>query len=420
MNHPSPRPAALKFWPMACSLSMSISGAMAAAPNNPRVYLGELAGRAIVMRLFDDNRTALPLESAANVRAQYFYRSFGRYITLQERADGWLAECQATFRELDCSKPGGLWKFRTVTDMRVEALWKAADTAAPVQLTLASAKQSDLPAGSGDVWDRLLADGPRRTSRRSKVDGIHYAVLTDPRSGAKVPQILAGVPRAAADAFNNERRRELARRTAEALENQTYGGGESDDAAVQFASSRWLTWAGGSGGDYGGAHPLWVYSISTFDLSNGQRVDASALFKRAAPVVGNGSPRIVVNATGVPATLDALVVQHAWRSTPHGAQPTGSSERAENDCFEEWRSELADCEFDDHDRPTTCEILRVSEDPIKKGTYRVWNIEPMLTTAGLAIVSNDTSEAARACRGVMLTIPWREAQPLLKPNVKLR
>ena len=128
----------------------------------------------------------------------------------------------------------------------------------------------------------------------------------------------------------------------------------------------------------------------------------------------------MVNATGVPSSLEALVVQHAWRSPQHRSQPTASLRNAESDCFEEWRSELADCELDDNDRPTTCEILRVSEDPIKKRVYRVWNIEPMLTTGGLAIVSNDTSEAARACRGVMLTIPWREAQPLLKPNVKLR
>lgn len=410
---------AIGQWLAICCFSFSIPCAIAATPAKPPIYVGQLAGRAIVMRLFDE-RAVQPLGFDVKVQAQYFYRAFGRYITLQERGDGWLAECQATFRQLDCSKPTGLWRFRLVEDARVEASWKATDTAEPAQLTLTSPTDSELPAGPGDAWERLLGDGPRRTSPPSTLNGIRYAVLTDPRSGSKVPQIVAGVPAPAIEVFNRERRLELARATAGALDTQSYGGDDGDDASVLFASSRWLTWAGGAGGYYGGAHPLYGYSISTFDLSTGQRIDADSLFRRAAPVVTGGGARIVVSATGVPATLEALVLQQAWRATLHGTPQPRSSQMSEDNCFEEWRSGLADCETDDHDQPTTCDIRRITEDPRHKGSYRIWNIEPMLTTAGLAIVSNDTSEADRACRGVMLTIPWREAAPLLKPGVRLR
>jgi hypothetical protein len=49
----------------------------------------------------------------------------------------------------------------------------------------------------------------------------------------------------------------------------------------------------------------------------------------------------------------------------------------------------------------------------------VAGLTPMLTHAGLAIVSNDTSEASRSCRGIMITIPWFEAKRVLAPGVVL-
>jgi hypothetical protein len=169
-------------------------------------------------------------------------------------------------------------------------------------------------------------------------------------------------------------------------------------------------------------HPLWDYGITTFDLGSGRRVDAGTeLFRRITPVLANGHPVAVIDAVREPAaSLEALVLQHAWRSDLRGSGPSRSRDIVNDECFVRWREQLAECDFDDRHRPTTCEFLHVDRDPAKKDAYRISGIEAMLTSAGLAIVSNDTSEARRVCRGVMLTIPWGEAESLLKPGVRLR
>ncbi|HKW83160.1 MAG TPA: hypothetical protein VJN68_05340, partial [Burkholderiaceae bacterium] len=215
--------------------------------------------------------------------------------------------------------------------------------------------------------------------------------------------------------FNDARRADLQRISAQQLDNQSYGGDESDGSAVRYASKRWMTWAGGGGGYYGGAHPLWAWTVVTYDLSTGKQVDATDLFRSALPQGADNKKDVVVDMKAAPNTLEALVLRRAHAVAAEPNRTASGASSVDADCFEDWLGRLADCEVDDKDRPSAC-TLRTQE---WHGRVEVPGMVPMLTDTGLAIVSNDTSEAARACRGVMITIPWGEARRVLAPGTRL-
>jgi hypothetical protein len=260
----------------------------------------------------------------------------------------------------------------------------------------------------------MLGDGPRKTSSTIIRNGVGYSVMSDPRSGAKVPLLVSGLPDDAIARFNELRRDELWRISAEQLDNQSYGGEDSDDSAVRYVSQRWMTWAGGMGGYYGGAHPLWAWSVVTYDLSTGKTVNARDLFRSLLNAKQRGVKNVsVVDMKAAPNTLEALVLQSAYALSTKRDGSKGQP--ASTECFDDWLTQLADCEAGSKGHPSVC-TLRTYQG---MNRLEVAGLTPMLTHAGLAIVSNDTSEASRSCRGIMITIPWFEAKRVLAPGVVL-
>lgn len=382
----------------------------ASAAGEPTVWTGTLAGKQIVWRALDGpssfEQYSVPAGTGAT--AQYFYRAHGKYITLKDRGDGWLLECMTTFSGTECDRPTGMWRLLSRNSREITAEWKASEfgPTAPVVLSPTNVRGED-------AWQRLLGDGQRKTSSTIHKNGVGYSVLSDPRSGARVPLLVSGLSEDAMARFNELRRAELQRFSAARLDNQSYGGDESDESAVRYVSRRWMTWAGGGGGYYGGAHPIWAWSVVTYDLSTGKSFDARDIFRSSLNPEPGNVKNVTIDMKAVPNTLEGLVLRSAYALA---MKWDGSKGRpADADCFDDWLAQLADCEMDDRDHPIVC-TLRTNRVITR---LEVAGLTPMLTHAGLAVVSNNTSEAARSCRGIMITIPWNEAKLVLAPGVVL-
>jgi hypothetical protein len=350
-------------------------------------------------------------------RAKYFYRAIGRIIPLIKTEDGWLAECKADFHNIDCAKPTGYWLLSAGStnegQTSLTAKWKVAKNAAVVEVQL-TAVQLD----AEHAWSQLLGTGATKLVRFPKKNSVTAGVLTDTRSQAKVPQLISGYSNEVMERFNKRMKSRLVAEAAARLENISLDGSEEDSNEVQFQSLRWLVWGGGGGGYYGGAHGLFGYSFQVFDLRTSEPVDArTVLFQHLSDKTldryldNYNEARIPEKWLKSQRVIESLILKEASKfDTKSKLNPFLTSYQVDNSCVEDWIESLPAISAGDEEGVM---VARKADWHPPKPEYR-FSFELMPKFDGLAVLSNDFSEAVRGCRGIMLTIPWGKAQPYLK------
>ena len=109
--------------------------------------------------------------------------------------------------------------------------------------------------------------------------------------------------------------------------------------------------------------------------------------------------------------IESLVLKEASKVDPiNKLDPALSTNQIENSCFSDWIGSLPPISADDEDG----EMVATKMNRYSSQTGYRFTFELMPQFDGLAVVSNDFSEAARRCRGVMFTIPWSRVRPYLK------
>lgn len=406
----------------ALSLAAVLLGtARAAGEPSPPTFIGTLAQKEIVLQFLSGRDIAQQQDHfGKEQRAQYFYRSIGRIIPLVKTDDGWLAECQADFHNIDCARPTGYWLLpsESTNDGQsvLTAKWKATKAASALEVQL-TAVQSDND-NELSAWRQLLGTGATKLVRRPNRKAVVVGVLTDTRSKVKVPQLISGYSGEVMESFNKKMRSRLVAEAAARLENISLNGGEEDSDEIQFQSPRWLVWGGGGGGYYGGNHGLYAYSFQVFDLTTGGKVDArTALFRHLSDKTLDGFldksdyARIPDKWLKDQQVIESLVLKEASKVDFKGKpDPTLTPYQIENSCVEDWIGTLPPISTDDEEG----EMVATKKNQYSSEAGYQFTFELMPKFDGLAVVSNDFSEAARGCKGIMLTIPWNRVKSYLK------
>lgn len=425
-QHPAYRPSGNRNSKRGLSRGLLFLALLGVSPAGwaEAVFTGRLANRDIVFQLGADQPATVPTGTDSPIRrGEYFYRHRGIIIPLVARPDGWLAECRARFEQLICDKPTGYWLLSGTPAMpasqvkgeafTLQAKWKASPSGpvTAVQLTAASVPADAQP----DSWIRLLGTGTTQFTRGAERNGVAVDVLSDIRSGMKVPQLASGYPADITAQFNARLRTQLIRDAAGALENASLGGDQFDSSIVQYQSRQWLVWGGEVGGSFGGAHPQSSFDFKAFDMRTGKPVDArTSLFKHLPDPelekLGESSTSF-----GIPAAqlkgrvvIESLVFREIEARAVQAGQSGNGWDEQQQDCFEAFHNQATDASTAD-----TVSELTVSKRTLDKKTVFQFGFGLMPRFEGLAVVSNAFPEAARACRGVMFTIPWRKVTPYL-------
>jgi hypothetical protein len=399
---------------LACAVSACLTPALAAS-DDEQVFTGRLASKDIVLQLLPQNGTASANPGEPTPDAQYFYRPIGTVIPLVKSADGWLAECKADFRNMDCSQPTGYWRLPAASSppAAMRAAWKATPAGRVTEVELKPAAPST--DASMNRWSQLLGTGPTKLTRSPEKNKVTVGVLADTRSGMFVPQLVSGYSPEVTARFNAAFRSQLVNHAASNLENASLGGEEGDESAVQYQSPNWLVWGGTVGGYFGGAHPSSTFDFTTFDMRTGEAVDArTALFKHLSDAelnqLAGSTDNFEVPAASLKGkrVVEALVLTEIGAIDKQASDASGTRGETDEGCFEEFRNSATDA-----NGGKAATALNVGKSKqAKKKEFR-FGFDLMLQPDGLAVVSTDFSEAARNCRGVMFTIPWSKARPYL-------
>lgn len=389
------------------------------ATQNADVYVGSLAGKDIVLTFSNslpDTNGNLSEEQIATIKARYFYRKFGKIIPIVEQANGLLAECTQTFRELNCDKPSGYWNFvvpKQASETNISAQWRATPAGAAQQVPLTRVAAD--PASRRNSWTKLLGSGPTKLTGIKSMNGVSAGMLVDIRSGAKVPQLVSGYPDEVKNAFNSKMAVGLISESAAFLENQSIEGGQYDNSAIEYVS-RLLVTTGGRNGSYeGGNHSLDGYSSSTYDVFSGNEINVRTKFFRHVTLNDYEKFKDRWGSTKIPGQylkqhrlIENLVLNEIEKfpsnKVPY-ANKMATGDQTYKDCFEEWQQNTVDT--DGNDEPAPLWISKWGEN------ISISAFELMPTQAGLAVYTNDFAEANRGCRSVMLIIPWKKVQPYI-------
>lgn len=371
-------------------IAVYATAASAQNPYDPSYgpYSGKLAGKDIVayFGLGDQSGTLM---------GTYFYRDIGRDIALYpvEGKPGTFKECPPTWGEAPCDKATGYWTIQLKPD-QVQGQWRKTLSSSPVNLQLA--KVPDEPPAfakhladsktTPELIDRLRAEGPALVGKEQSAGNVRWHVVTDKRSGIKMPFLTATPNQAAMEQINAELTRTFINYVAEALYNVSRDGDSEAENKVYFANDRYFAVGGGAGGYGGGAHPYFGFSVATYDLNTGKRVDFTKLYRIAGH---KGKPTDLK-------TNNNLLAQ-ALRQRPKKK----SADTNEEDCWQ-------NIEDSYHCDDTMC------EGEINPET---WGIFP--TPKGLAVIPDVFAEVVRHCRADYRVLPWDQANKALISPVKM-
>lgn len=396
---------------LAACLFSTAPKVLATGIEKQRLYSGVFEGRSLVLRIFGGRRP-YPLEDLAGVLAQYFFQADGKLVTLRERDGGWLEECDVQYHgRIQCKSDGVLWRVVPREGGSLDLVRRGAGESTSTVPTM-----RELADGA----DNPLCDGPAVKGKPQTIGGITFSLLKDPRSSARVPMLLGGLPRAKLDQFNRLRARELTVLSCEELELLPYGGGTEDERVVQFASKKYLSWGGRIGAYSGGTTGNQAYSVVTYDLTDLTVVRAESLFKGIETKPFSAAGAYPLRMEGRPRNLEELVWQQVrakakrwpWpvrqadeRLDP--SEPT-SLDEIDNGLLYRWFDNESTCEWDDRDRIDRDRPLRCWLEPGEN------NFQAMLTNKGLAILFQQGRNLG------WLTIPWRQASAVLRPGVTLK
>lgn len=381
-----------------CGLISIVAGfpplALSQTEKETPVFSGQLGGKDLVFHFLSAeelNFRESTLERRPQALAEYFDRSIGKVIPLVKSDDGWLIECSATFRSNDCSKPTGYWRTREQPGdgkkgpLTVE--WKSNPGDSPTK-AIFTVSQMEM-SGDLSAWQQLLGTGKTTVSRLPKQKGVVTGILKDERSGVSVPQVFSGYSAAVMKRFNANQSRELVRRASQRLENHSMEGDESDSYEIQYQSPKFLVWAGGTGGYYGGNHGLYGYDVHIYDMKTGE------LLKTGNSFLKYGISELIVSETQ---KLRNLVGKSGL---VNGNAPV-------DECFSAWLDQV---QVSEDDRDVLTPKLRIPVD--HSAVNELGDIDLMPQYKGLAIVSNNFAEVIRQCRGIQVIIPWKKLRPYL-------
>ncbi|MEO8022925.1 MAG: hypothetical protein ABI660_13730 [Polaromonas sp.] len=257
--------------------------ALSQTEKEPPLFVGQLGDKNLVFHFLSAeelNFQGSILERGPQALAEYFDRSIGKVIPLVKSEDGWSIECSATFRGNDCTNPTGYWRTPELPgDYKKERLtveWKSNLGDAPVKVIL-TVSQLEM-SGDLSAWQQLLGTGKTSLSQLPKRKGVTTGILTDDRSGVSVPQVFSGYSAEVMKRFNSNQSKELVERASQRLENHSMGGGEDDSYEIKYQSTRFLVWAGGTGGYYGGNHDQYGYDVQMYDMKTGDLLKTTNSF----------------------------------------------------------------------------------------------------------------------------------------------
>jgi hypothetical protein len=400
------------------ALALGVASAHAEEPP-PTVYVGQLAGKSIVLTF--SQLDGFDSDNKAEVKARYFYRHIGTIIPIVRQEDGSLQECVERFNWVECDKPTGIWSIPVPEDARmgpetITAQWRNKAQATPTSITLKKFSSNKQPS---DAWTTLLGTGPTHYAGVTQLNGLRAAFLTDKRSGAKVLQLLSGFSADIQDRFNAARRAELITLAARRLENHSLDGGEEESKKVVFLSPNVVAFAGNSGGYYGGAHGLYGYGSTTYQVTTNKIVDFRTEYfrhitledvrkfkkKRDTSFYSVSIPRTYLRRQRVVENLVLTELEKQPRSQMPYSKKMATGDESYEDCFEQWRR--SSLYSDGADNPGTLNISDWGEET------RIAAFDLMPMQSGLGVYTNDFAEAGRGCRSLMMVIPWKKVEPYL-------
>ncbi len=358
------------------------------------VFVGQLGSKDLVFHFLSaeelDFRESV-LQRQPQALAEYFDRSVGKVIPLVKSDDGWLIECRATFRSNDCTNPTGYWRTRELPGdgkkgpLTVE--WKSnpGDSLIKAIFTVSQLEMS----GDLSAWQQLLGTGKTTVSSLPKRKGVSTGILKDERSGVSVPQVFSGYSAEVMKRFNSNQSRELVRRVSIRLENHSMEGDEDDTYGIEYQSPKFLVWAGGTGGYYGGNHGLYGYDVQIYDMKTGDLLRTTNSFLKY--------------------DISELIVSETQRLRNSSSKSGVANGNAPADeCFSAWLDQV---QISEDDRDVLIPKLRIPANHVVASELGKIDLMPQYN--GLAIVSNDFPEVIRQCRGIQVIIPWKKLRPYL-------
>jgi hypothetical protein len=237
-----------------------------------------------------------------------------------------------------------------------------------------------------DPYEQARFQGIRTETRPGGQMGpARWLTVRDPRSDVHTVRLTAGGTPLARQRINAQLQQQWQERVRDWLTAVDF----TDDQQVVFASPRWLTVTRTYGFYFAGAaHPAGGFEVDTFDLRTGQPHRWAPMFR----MVGKPGEAIDLQRTDL---LPALALKaFAARMADKATSPDDTA--CEALVLERYECERGQCRAPD---------LAHAPGP------QDWLMWP--TTAGLAVAPDIYPEAARACRGTHVVLPWPEVRATL-------
>lgn len=360
-------------------------------------YVGKLGGRDLVAHFKFDAR-GMPLPGS------YFYRDTGREVVLfYDAAQRRFIECMPTWQEEEsaggCSEPAGYWDVQL---MRNSALveWRAKEDDQPIKALLSKAGQVPGAADLNAQVNALQLAGPRLTGPEQGHGAVRWRMITEPRSGVSMP-FLTKAPRAAAlRRMNADMEERFQWQVSDVLYNTSRVRGEAEFYnAVFITGTRYFVVAESAYSYLGGAHSIFNFSSTTFDLKTGKPLDLARQY-HIYPFHHAGRKT---------AGLSLMEQARAQHQTAAFSNQKMSYWKGGIDCWGTGQDAEADADTDaDADAESQSDpggMLHAAEKP--SGELTQWTVFP--TADGLAIAYTGFAEFMRYCRGDYRVIPWPQA-----------
>ncbi|MEY4427386.1 MAG: hypothetical protein RLZZ182_75, partial [Pseudomonadota bacterium] len=364
------------------------AAAPAAATPWAGLYQGQIGARQVTVALYPDEQQRLV--------GRYFDQAVGRDRLLWGPAVKAIQSGQPlVLHECDpsealpfepCEAPAARW---TLPDSpaRTGGQWKARQPKdghpLPSEGIVLRRVSGYTPSASAlhDPYEQARFRGIRAETRPGGQMGpARWLTQLDPRSDVRTVQLTAGGTPQARQRINAQLQQQWGERVRDWLTAVDH----TDSLQVVFANPRWVTVTRSYGFYFAGAaHPAGGFEATTFNLRTGQPHRWAPMFR----MVGQpGAPLDLQRTDLLPAlALKAFVARQADRA--------GSPDDAACDALvlERYECERGQCRAAD---------LTHAPGP------QDWLMWP--TDQGLAVAPDIYPEAARACRGTHVVLPWAE------------
>jgi hypothetical protein len=354
-------------------------------------YVGKLAGREIVARFMSDAQ-GLPMPGS------FFYRDTGKDIVLfHDPAQDRFMECAPTWQEEEtvqgCSEPGGYWTVQ-LTPNAALVDWQAKPEDRSLRTVLTRA---DPVPGAADLdaqIDALRVAGPRLAGPEQGHGAVRWQRVTEPRSKVSMP-FLTRAPRVAAmRKINASLEQQFQRQIKDALFNTARHNGEANyDNKVFVTGTKYFAVAESASSYSGGAHDNFNFSVTTFDLRSGQRVNLASHY-HIHPFERTGKKT---------AGLSLMEQARAQHQTASFSDQKPSYWDQGIACWGKGPGSVnnrnTNSESDPGGMSDTARQMSGDSTP--------WTVFP--TADGLAIAYDGFAESMRSCRANYRVIPWPQA-----------